>query len=196
VSRRRTAVWLLVLPVMLAGSQLAHALAYRIAYPNARERVHELLLRGHGYLDYLPLVLGIGCAVELVALAFVALDAARRRRHRPLPAWAFALLPALGFTLQELCERWPEGASFPWWAVLEPTFWIGLLLQLPIGFVAYLIARLLQRAAETAGTLLARRSIAARITPFSPRQSVAAVLGRLPLLAAGWSARGPPTEGP
>lgn len=192
MNRRRILLWLLALPVMLAGSQVAHALAYRIVYPGASERLHELLLSGHSYLAYLPVVLSIGGAVELLALAVIAVDAARRRAHRPLPAWAFAVVPALGFVLQEFSERWLDGASFPWWAVLQPTFRVGLLLQLPVGFLAYAIARLLQRAAETVGTALAPEPLVL-LRAHSPHlRPVVAVVPRRRLRLAGSGPRGPP----
>ena len=38
---RRSLAWLIAVPLMLGGSQLAHALAYRIAYPQAHVRVVE-----------------------------------------------------------------------------------------------------------------------------------------------------------
>jgi hypothetical protein len=58
------------------------------------------------------------------------------------------LLPLLGFTLQELLERWPAGSSFPWWVVLQSTFHVGLPLQLPFAVAAYLLARLLFRTSK------------------------------------------------
>ena len=60
MNRRRSAVWLLSVPLMIAGSELAHALAFRIVYPNAHARMRELLATGHGYTSYLPLVLAVG----------------------------------------------------------------------------------------------------------------------------------------
>ena len=44
---RRSAVWLAALPLMLCGSQLGHALAYRIAYPQAHVCVLAMLATGH-----------------------------------------------------------------------------------------------------------------------------------------------------
>lgn len=50
MNRRRIAAWLLSLPLMVAGSQVAHALAYQWVYPQARVRLSALLSTGHGYL--------------------------------------------------------------------------------------------------------------------------------------------------
>ena len=158
---RRAAAWLLSLPLMIAGTQVAHVLAYRWVYPNAHIRLTELLATGHGYMvgtrGYLPLVLGIVGALDLVAAGWVFAGSVRRSMQRPVPAWGFALMPLLCFTLQEFLERWLAGAPFPWWMVLQPTFRIGLALQLPFAVVAFLAARLLLRAADTAGRRTAGR---------------------------------------
>ena len=162
---RRAAAWLLSLPLMIAGTQVAHVLAYQWVYPNAHIRLTELLATGHGYMvgtrGYLPLVLGIVGALDLVAAGWVFAGSVRRSMQRPVPAWGFALMPLLCFTLQEFLERWLAGAPFPWWMVLQPTFRIGLALQLPFAVLALLAARLLLRAADTAARRI-RRPLAPR----------------------------------
>jgi hypothetical protein len=47
---RRGVVWLLTLPLAVVGSQLGHALAYRLITSNEAERDHELTATGHAYL--------------------------------------------------------------------------------------------------------------------------------------------------
>jgi hypothetical protein len=157
---RRVAAWLLSFPLMVLGSQVAHVFAYRLAYPNAHVRLSELLMTGHSYMvgspGYAPLLLGAVGAAELVGVGWVLAGGVRRRLQKPVPTWAFALLPMLCFTIQELLERWMAGSSFPWWMLLQPTFRIGLLIQLPIGLVAYLVARLLLRVADRVGRALSR----------------------------------------
>src|SRR4051794_28922793 len=152
---RRGLAWLFALPLMLVGSQAAHVFAYRWVYPSSDVRLHALFVTGHGYLDRLPFVLAAGGAVALVALLFAAADAARGRRVARLPAAAFALLPPVAFVLQEVLERSVHSGTFFWQAVEAPTFIPGLLLQLPFAIVAYLVARVLLRAAERAGRALA-----------------------------------------
>ncbi|HJX47473.1 MAG TPA: hypothetical protein VJ375_06490, partial [Gaiellaceae bacterium] len=76
---RRGLTWLVAVPLLVAGSQAAHALTYRLVYPGTSIRVHALLVSGHGYLDRLPLVLGVTLAIALVALLVAALDASRGR---------------------------------------------------------------------------------------------------------------------
>jgi hypothetical protein len=158
VKRRRIAAWLLSLPLMVAGSQVAHALAYQWVYPQARVRLSALVSTGHGYLlgaaGYLPLLLGMLGAIELVAVGWVLAGTVRRSRQRPVPAWAFALLPIAAFTLQEVLERWLSSGRFPWWVVLAPTFRIGLLLQLPVAAIVYFLVRGLLRVAGEAAHAL------------------------------------------
>ena len=145
---RRVALWAVVLPLLLAGTEVAHALAYRIVYPVASVRWRVLAASGHGYMGYAPLVFGIGAAVVLAGLASTVVDTVRRRPPGSLPAWAFALLPGVAFTVQEFTERLLATNSLPWWMFEQPTFRIGLLLQLPFALVAYLVARVLLRVAE------------------------------------------------
>jgi hypothetical protein len=141
-------------PLILAGSQVAHVLAYRWVYPDARVRFQALVRTGHGYMSLLPFALGVAGAVTILSLGVGALDAARGRRARPLPAWAFALLPLAAFTLQEHLELWLYSGVVPWREVAAPTFLPGLLLQLPFAAAAYVLARLLLRAAERLGRAL------------------------------------------
>jgi hypothetical protein len=160
--RRRAAAWLLSVPLMIAGTQVAHVLAYRLVYPSLHVRLSALLATGHGYMvgtnGYLPTLLGIAGALDLVAAGWVLAGSVRRSLQRPVPAWAFALLPLLCFSLQEFLERWLAGSSFPWWTVLQPTFRVGLLLQLPFAVLAFLAARLLLHAADRAGRRLQPRA--------------------------------------
>jgi len=173
---------------MLAGTQAAHAVAYRLVYPQAHTRLLRLLATGHSYSGWLPLALGIAAACVLVSLALTAADAARGRAARPLPSWAFGLLPPLAFAAQELLELSLHTGTFAWQAVLAPTFLPGLVLQLPVGLLAYLAARMLLRAAERIGRLLAGRAPQARAVavvaapPTSPGSRLAAAsrLARAP----------------
>jgi hypothetical protein len=178
---------------MLAGSQVGHVLAYRWTYPQAHVRVHELLATGHSYMDYAPFVLGFAGAVLLVSLLVAVVDSARGRAVRALPPWAFALLPPLAFTLQEHAERWLHGGVFSWFTALGPTFLPGLLLQLPFGFAAYLVARFLLRAAERLGRALAPSPPPrARLAPSVSAARPEPALPRRGVLASHQAKRGPP----
>lgn len=152
---RRRLTWLVALPAILAGSQAAHALAYRLVFPQASLRLHVLAETGHGYLAQLPLALGAAGAVGLVGLATAVLDAAHGRRVRELPPVAFAFLPPLAFAVQEVLELSLHTGTLGWRAVAAPTFLPGLALQLPFAALAYVAARLLLRVAVKLGRALA-----------------------------------------
>ena len=118
--------WGLTLPLVLAGSQAAHALAYALVYPQAQVRASTLLTTGHAYLSGLPFALALAAAAAFVTLLVTAVDAARRRPARDAPAWAFALLAPATFVLQELLELSLHTGTFGWHAFLAPTFVPGL----------------------------------------------------------------------
>ena len=190
---RRTLAWLVAVPLMLAGSQVAHVVAYRWMYPDARVRLAELLASGHSYMDYAPSALAFAGAALFLSLLLVAADAARKRPPRALPPWVFALVPPLAFLMQEHLERWLHTGVFPWFMVLDPTFLPGLLLQLPFGLAAYLAARLLLRAAERLGCALAPATLrvaGATRTVSAPRPDLP--LPRRSVLGACAAERGPP----
>jgi hypothetical protein len=191
---RRSLVWLSALPLMLAGSQVAHVLAYRWVYPSSHVRLHELLATGHGYMDRLPLAFGIAGAVVFVSLLVGVADAARRRSLRALPAWAFGLFPLMAFVLQEILERSLLTGTFVWQAVESPTFVPGLVLQFPFAAAAYLVARLLSRTASAVGRIIrARRSVLRpQRAPARVGLPVVVRLPRLTPLAGAAAGRAPP----
>jgi hypothetical protein len=189
---RRGLTWLVAVPLIVAGSQAAHALTYRLVYPGTPFRARALLATGHGYLDQLPLVLGLGLAIAVVALLAAVVDATRGHRARELPAWAFGALAPLAFALQELLELSLHTGTFAWHAVAAPTFVPGMLLQLPFALLAWLAARLLLRAASRAGRALAVRPPAGRLVSAASTAPVAATLPRARVLASRLAKRGPP----
>ena len=191
---RRSLVWLVAVPSMLAGSQAAHVLAYRWVYPEAGVRLSALVRTGHSYMSLLPFVLGVAGAVTALSLLVCGADAARRRSTRPLPAWAFALLPLAGWAVQEHAELWLYSGVVPWREFAAPTFLPGLLLQLPFAALAYVVARLLLRTAERIGRRLARPAPhRPRLAPLPLLPPALALLpARPPLIARGLAKRGPP----
>jgi hypothetical protein len=189
---RRGLTWLVTVPLLVAGSQAAHLLVYRIVYPGTPVRARVLLETGHGYLDRLPLVLGVAGGVALVSLVVAGVDASRGRPARSLPPWAFGLLAPAVFVLQEYLERSLHAGTFAWHAAAAPTFLPGLLVQLPFGLLAWLAARLLLRAAAYAGRAFATpRPVRGAVTPpgVVPRGTA---LVRRRLLALRLAERGPP----
>lgn len=187
-------MWLLTLPLAVVGSQLAHALAYRLATPNDGERAHQLVTSGHAYLAYAPIVLAV-CSV-LVALALVhelghVLKERGSQPARP-SAFRFAVLAPAIFACQEHFERLVHDGVFPWDAALQPSFFVGLLLQLPFALAAYALARLLLQVARSLGRLLARRVRRRRVGAAIPQPASGLAAPRFPALALGYGSRGPP----
>jgi hypothetical protein len=189
---RRGLAWLSALPLILAGSQAAHVLAYRWVYPDAHVRLAALLSSGHAYMDKLPLVLGLAGAVAAVSLVSAVVQAARGRRVLAVPPAAFAVLPLAAFTLQEILERSLHSSTFVWQAVEAPTFLPGLALQLPVAVVVFAVARFLLRIAERVGRRLALRPPIVSVRPTrSALPSCVDALSPRPL-ACRLAKRGPP----
>ena len=185
---RRSLAWALTLPLVLLGTEAAHALAYEVVYPQAHARI--LLETGHGYLTWLPLALALSGAVAFAALCVAAADAARGRPARDLPAWAFALLPPATFVIQEVLELSLHTGRFGWHALLAPTFLPGLALQLPLALAAYAAARLLLKTAERLGRALAQPRALHNLSQIIAAPVAAAFYARA--VVAGCSSRGPP----
>lgn len=186
--------WVVALPVMAVGSLGAHLLGSVLVAARADGSGREASERaGAGTASYLVLFLGLLVATAIVAAVARLLLARRRRRSLELSPWLFFVLPPLAFASQEFAERQLRAEAFPFHAALEPRFVLGLLLQLPFGLLALLIARALLRAVGRLVRALAReRATRLRATPsWSPRQ--ACVRPRIPALALGHSQRGPPS---
>jgi hypothetical protein len=191
---RRRLPWLIALPVMAAGSIGAHSLSYLVVSARTIEGAGEASERaGNGGTSYLVLFLGIVAATAIVAAcARLLLARARVRRAGSVSPWLFFLLPPLAFASQELAERLLHAEAFPFHAALEPRFLVGLLLQLPFGLLALLVARALLRVVERIARALAPRPTPRLATsaPWRPRQIVD--LPQIPALALGHAERGPP----
>jgi hypothetical protein len=182
----------MTLPLAVVGSQVGHALAYRLVTPDGAERAHELAATGHGYLAYAPLALAICTVVVALSLGIELRLVVRGGRSSRPSAFTFAVLAPTIFLLQEHFERLLHDGTFPWHAVTEPTFVAGLLLQLPFAVAAFVAARLLLRVVRAFGRLLSqppRARAAMAATPLAAR----VVAPRLPVLALGYGSRGPPS---
>ncbi len=174
----------------IAGSQVAHALAYRLAEPAPEARERLLAEAGHGYLEHLPL--GIALVSSALLLALVAEAGATRAgapRTRPR-AWLFLVLAPLTFAGQEHLERLLANGAFPWQAVGERTFLIGLALQVPFALSAWLLARILLHAARAVGAL------GVPVLPVLPARAVRCVPRVLALPATCRLEPGRPPRGP
>jgi hypothetical protein len=192
---RRHLAWPLAAPLSVLGVLAAHALAYRLVVPDAHEREHLLAATGHGYLSYAPLFVGVSLALIVLGFGRAILREFRGSASGAgAPAWLVGLVPPLAFVVQELLERYLQHGWVEWSAVLEPTFLVGLALQVPFALVAGLAAFLLTRAAHEVVALLSRRPTPAfrRALPvFFPTHPD---LPRTPILAVGYAGRAPPSR--
>lgn len=191
---RRRLPWLIALPVMAAGSIGAHSLSYLLVSARTTADAGEASERASsGGPSYLVLFLGIVAATAIVAAcARLLLARARARYAGSVSPWLFFVLPPLAFASQELAERLLNAEAFPFHAALEPRFLVGLLLQLPFGVLALLVARALLRVVERIARALAPRPRPRLATSacWRPRQVVD--LPQIPVLALGYAERGPP----
>ena len=148
-------MWLIVLTLVALGSLLAHQVAYRVV---AGDQAGALLdATGHDYLKRLPVGAVLAGVCLILGLVLAGADRVQARRTATVPAWLVAALPMIGFALQEHLERYAASGHVHWGASLEPTFVVGLLLQLPFAAAAYLLARLLLRAAAVLVAMLLDR---------------------------------------
>jgi hypothetical protein len=190
MSRRLT--WLLTSPLLVGGVLAGHWLAYRAAIGDPHARAHALDVTGHAYLDYAPTIAGICLALVLTALV-LRVSASFRGAPRTAPPAAFAALPLLAFTLQEHLERFVHSGELPWTAAFEPTFALGIAVQLPFAFAALLIAEVLDALAHAVGAALATAAPPRVVLGLPPALPFAAVaVPRLAVLARGYSGRAPP----
>ncbi|MGZ8648548.1 MAG: hypothetical protein ACXW08_07970 [Solirubrobacteraceae bacterium] len=178
--------WTLVAPLLALATLAGHQAGYRVAVPGASARAEALAHDGHGYFAYLPLVTGAFVALAVVGLAV----RARGGGRSTLPLWLAAALPPAGFVAQETLERLVGAHHAGAGAMLgEPAFLVGLALQLPFALLALLLARRLQRFADTLALGRRRRS-----WPAVAEQRCAdeVFLPRSRPLALARSVRGPP----
>jgi hypothetical protein len=191
--RRSVFAWLVAAALAAMGSLWAHAVAYDLVAAEGAAHARLLATTGHGYLERLPLVLGVLGAVVLLALVLRVVTARYGRPSASPPAWPFALAPAAGFAVQEHVERLLHDGVFPLAAALEPTFFVGLLLQVPFALAALLVARALLRGADLVVRMLgaspAEMRPRARVRVDRPRS---VELPRRRPLAAHVAGRGPP----
>ncbi|SRR6266540_5074721 len=183
----RLRLWLVMLPLLAAGTQGASALLDRFA-PRTYETA-ELFSRSNASHSLLPVIAGLGGAALLCAMCSFATTAPAGRR---IPRWVFACLPPLLFTFQEYGEYVVGHGRVPWTLVANPVFLTGLLLQIPFGVAAWLLARLLIDVVVT----IAERSATPRTAPrrSSPPSAGAdsRALLRPRLLSGRRLTRGPP----
>jgi hypothetical protein len=193
---RRQAAWLTALPVVVASWLGAHCLAYRLVSPGAEQHMGLHAESGHAYLGYTPALAIWGLTLVFAGLLLCVGAGLRGRRPSRPPVRLFALLPPVGFAVQEHLERLLGTGAIPYDLVVEPTFVLGLALQLPFALAALVIAYALTAVGFGVGRVLARELTVAR-----PIRRARLPLLRMPasatlilpsVLALGHGQRAPP----
>ena len=193
----RMAAGVIAIPLAIASWLGAHCLAYWLVSPGAEQHMGMHSEHGHAWLGYTPALALWGLAVVLAGLVLCV--GAGLRGHRPSspPLRFFAILPSVGFVVQEHVERLIGSGSIPADLVLEPTFLVGLALQLPFALVALLLTRALYALSFGLGRAMA--GIAPAIgrplrhgPPSRPLRPRSATLVSPSMLALGHGQRAPP----
>lgn len=185
---RPRAAWVMALGLLGVGWVVAHVLSYVLVVP-AAERAEMMAQSGHGYFRTADLVI-LCMTITLAGLALHVVGGATRRAPAP---WMLALLPPIGFVVQEHAERLAVSGAFPTHLVAEPRFLLGLVLQIPFALAALQCARLLLLGGGRLARVRGERPPHARVLELlSPLLRPSADVPRRSVLAAGYSERGPP----
>jgi hypothetical protein len=192
---RRRFVWSLSLPLAAIGWIAGHWLAYLLVAPHGAHREQLLSETGHGYLGVAPLFVACAVTMLVAGLALAIADGMRDRARGRAAAWPVALVPPLGFAVQEHLERAIELNALPLGVALEPAFLVGLALQLPLAAAALLVAHTVLAFGHALGrkvpVVRALRPPARRLEPLQLAGPVP-MLKRPPILAGGHGQRAPP----
>jgi hypothetical protein len=151
---------------------------------------------GHAYLGYTPAIVIWALTLVVAGLLLCVGDGLRGRRPSRPPTRLFVTLPPVGFVFQEHLERLIGTGAMPHDLMLEPTFLVGLGLQLPFALAALLLAHALHALGFGLGRVLARRLALRRsladIEPSLVRPPAPATLFTASVLALGHGPRAPP----
>jgi hypothetical protein len=185
--RRRRLAWGLTLPLVAAGGLSAHVLAYTLvsSHHHSGSRAHTALMHWH-------VCVALCLALAVVAAAGYGVHTVGGRRSWDVPVWAFALLPPVGFVIQEQVEHLLQHGELSYTLVFEPVFLLGLLLQAPFAVAAYLVARALVTVAVTLMRALGRARWRLAATPPRFRVTPEPALALANPVALGHGQRAPP----
>jgi len=151
---------------------------------------------GHAWLGYTPAIVLWGLAFVLAGLLLCIGEGVRGGPASRPPVRLFALLPPLGFTVQEHLERLIASGAIPHDLMVEPTFLVGLALQLPFALLALLLTRALYAVGFGLGRTVAGGLAIGRPHRHGPPslllRPASATLVRASVLALGYGQRAPP----
>jgi hypothetical protein len=196
---RRMAAWIIALPLAVASWLGAHCLAYWLVSPGGAEAHMGLHAEhGHAWLGYTPSLAIWALTLVVAGVVLCVGEGLRGRRPSDLPVRLFALLPAAGFVVQEHLERLIATGSIPADLVVEPTFLVGLALQLPFALAALLLTRALYAIGFGLGRTIAGRLALGRPLRYGPPSLLhlpeCPTLISPSVLALGHGQRAPPAK--
>jgi hypothetical protein len=197
---RRVAVWVVALPLAVTSWLGAHCLSYWLVSPGAEEHMGLHADHGHAWFGYGPSLAIWGLALVVAGLALCVGEGLRAGRPAGPPPLLFALLPSAGFVVQEHVEHLLGTGSIPADLAAEPTFVVGLALQLPFALAALLVTRALYAIGFRLGRMIASELSRGRPLPDGPPSllhlPVSVTLVRPSVLALGHGQRAPPAARP
>ena len=182
---------LLTLPLSAAGMLLAHQLTWRVAAHGHEEEV------AHGYLRYGAVFLALTVALVLIAATrHFLLTVGDWPASSAPPAAMFAVVPIVGFVVQEHLEHLVAARELEPGFFLSQPFVVGLLLQLPFALAAMAVVRLILGAVRTVADVVRKvgsfpQLTALDTTPGAPPQ-VIDIPARPRGLAFACAGRAPP----
>jgi hypothetical protein len=174
----------------------AHCLAFVLVPPAGGEHMHHHAEGGHTYFGSTPVLIAALVTVLAAGLVLCVAEGVRGTARLSPPAVLFALLPPLGFVVQEHLEDLIRSGSLSSALITEPTFLAGFALQLPFAVAALLLCRCLYTLGYGLGRLLARRvAVPTRVHGLAPpvhRRPARVTLIPPSVLALGHGSRAPP----
>jgi hypothetical protein len=195
----RVAAGVIAIPLAIASWLGAHCLAYWLVPPGSEQQMGMHAEHGHAWLGYSPAVAIWGLAFVIAGLVLCVSAGLRGGRSTRPPVRIFALLPPAGFAVQEHAERLIASGSIPNDLIVEPTFLLGLALQLPFALMALLLTRALYAIGfglgrVLTGELLLARRLRLRQPNLLCRPASVTLVGPS-VLALGHGPRAPPATG-
>jgi hypothetical protein len=184
---RRRDMWLVSLPLAAAGWLAAHCLAYLLVGSPAGH--HE---RMHNYFVAAPVLIACGITALAAGVAITAHHGFRGGAPARIPLMPIALVPPLGFAVQEHLEHLIELNAIPLAVAVEPTFLVGMALQLPVALAVVALARAVSALGYALGRGLAGRRRQRRPRPIVAPLRALPALVRPSVLATCHGERAPP----
>lgn len=140
---RRRLPWLVAMPTIAAGSIAGHAIGSRLVIAHAPELVGEAGQQSGLHLPPPPIAIGFVGALLFGGALLLIRSAKRGRGSRSTPPWLFLAMPVAAWLVQEGLERLGHAEAMSLHAMLDPSLFLGMALQIPFGIAAFFLAYLL-----------------------------------------------------